>query len=58
MPEETTAKEQRENAVISGYLSSVEHVLEDIDEVKALESAVQHESLQYLGLVDCVAKYR
>ncbi|NXX42534.1 MGME1 exonuclease, partial [Tricholaema leucomelas] len=58
LPEETTTKEQRENAVISGYLSSVEHVLEDIAEVKALESAVQHESLQYLGLVDCVAKYR
>jgi len=58
LSEETASKEQREDAAISGYLSSVQHVLEDISEVKALESAVQHETLQYLGLVDCVAKYR
>ncbi|KFO77394.1 Mitochondrial genome maintenance exonuclease 1, partial [Cuculus canorus] len=58
LSEERAAKEQREDAAISGYLSSVQHVLEDISDVKALESAVQHETLQYLGLVDCVAKYR
>lgn len=58
LSEETAAKEQREDVAISGYLSSVQHVLKDISEVKALESAVQHETLQYLGLVDCVAKYR
>lgn len=51
-------KEQAEDSAVSGYLSSVQHVLKDISEVKALESAVQHETLQYLGLVDCVAKYR
>mgnify|MGYP001852383189 CR=1 FL=1 len=51
-------KEQEEDTAVSGYLSSVQHVLKDISEVKALESAVQHETLQYLGLVDCVAKYR
>lgn len=51
-------KEQGEDSAVSGYLSSVQHVLKDISEVKALESAVQHETLQYLGLVDCVAKYR
>ncbi|NWV22161.1 MGME1 exonuclease, partial [Origma solitaria] len=58
LSEEKSAKEQGEDDVISGYLSSVEHVLEDISEVKALESGVHHETLQYLGLVDCVAKYR
>ncbi|XP_063184119.1 mitochondrial genome maintenance exonuclease 1 isoform X3 [Chroicocephalus ridibundus] len=58
LSEEVTTKEQREDVAISGYLSSVQHVLKDVSEVKALESAVQHETLQYLGLVDCVAKYR
>ncbi|NXC44234.1 MGME1 exonuclease, partial [Penelope pileata] len=58
LPEEMATKEQGEDTVVSGYLSSVQHVLKDISEVKALESAVQHETLQYLGLVDCVAKYR
>ncbi|NXH13282.1 MGME1 exonuclease, partial [Bucco capensis] len=57
LSEEMAAEEQRDVAV-SGFLASVQHVLEDIGEVKALESAVQHETLQYLGLVDCVAKYR
>ncbi|PKK21320.1 mitochondrial genome maintenance exonuclease 1, transcript variant X2 [Columba livia] len=57
LSEEIAAKEQGKD-IISGYLSSVQHVLKDISEVKALESAVQHETLQYLGLVDCVAKYR
>ncbi|NWS11196.1 MGME1 exonuclease, partial [Pachyramphus minor] len=55
---EEKAKEKGKDGVISGYLSSVEHVLEDISEVQALESGVHHETLQYLGLVDCVAKYR
>ncbi|NXI64092.1 MGME1 exonuclease, partial [Anseranas semipalmata] len=58
LPEEMATEEQGEDAAISGYLSSVQHVLKDISEVKALESAVHHETLQYLGLVDCVAKYR
>ncbi|NXD15713.1 MGME1 exonuclease, partial [Nothocercus nigrocapillus] len=58
LSEEKPAKGQGEDTAVSGYLSSVQHVLKDISEVKALESAVQHETLQYLGLVDCVAKYR
>lgn len=58
LPEEMATKEQRDDVDISGYLSSVQDVLKDISEVKALESAVHHETLQYLGLVDCVAKYR
>ncbi|NXU59455.1 MGME1 exonuclease, partial [Turnix velox] len=55
---EGATKEQRDDIDISGYLSSVHHVLKDVNEVKALESAVQHDTLKYLGLVDCVAKYR
>ncbi|XP_025959997.1 mitochondrial genome maintenance exonuclease 1 [Dromaius novaehollandiae] len=58
LSEEMPTKGQGEDTAISGYLSSVQHVLKDVSEVKALESAVQHEILQYLGLVDCVAKYR
>uniref|UniRef100_A0A8B9EZE9 Mitochondrial genome maintenance exonuclease 1 n=1 Tax=Amazona collaria TaxID=241587 RepID=A0A8B9EZE9_9PSIT len=58
LSEEMVTKEQREDVTVSGYLSSVERVLKDISEVRALESAVHHEGLQYLGLVDCVAKYR
>ncbi|NXU99292.1 MGME1 exonuclease, partial [Cettia cetti] len=58
LSEEMAARYQGEDDVVAGYLSSVERVLEDISEVKALESGVHHETLQYLGLVDCVAKYR
>nr|XP_045012213.1 mitochondrial genome maintenance exonuclease 1 isoform X3 [Jaculus jaculus] len=41
-----------------GYMESVQHILKDISGVRALESAVQHESLKYAGLLDCVAKYQ
>ncbi|NXP12574.1 MGME1 exonuclease, partial [Thinocorus orbignyianus] len=59
LSEQTATEAQREEDVaISGFLSSVQHVLEDVSEVKVLESAVQHQTLQYLGLVDCVAEYR
>ncbi|NWY39477.1 MGME1 exonuclease, partial [Sylvia atricapilla] len=58
LSEEMAARDQGEDDAVAGYLSSVEHVLEDISEVKALESGVHHETLHYLGLVDCVAKYR
>ncbi|KFP89764.1 Mitochondrial genome maintenance exonuclease 1, partial [Apaloderma vittatum] len=51
LSEEAATKEQGEDMAISGYMASVQHILKDISEVKALESA-------YLGLVDCVAKYR
>ncbi|MCJ8730838.1 hypothetical protein PDJAM_G00188890 [Pangasius djambal] len=43
---------------VSGYLQSISHVLEDITRVKAMESVVQHQHLQYLGIVDCVAMYK
>uniref|UniRef100_K7FI32 Mitochondrial genome maintenance exonuclease 1 n=1 Tax=Pelodiscus sinensis TaxID=13735 RepID=K7FI32_PELSI len=51
-------KEQERDSTVSGYLASVQHVLRDISGVKALESAVHHETLHYSGLVDCVAEYR
>lgn len=43
---------------VSGYLQSISHVLEDITGVKAIESVVLHQPLQYLGIVDCVAVYK
>lgn len=43
---------------VAGYLRSISHVLEDIGKVKAIESVVQHQPLQYLGIVDCVAVYK
>ncbi|EDL95170.1 similar to RIKEN cDNA 8430406I07, isoform CRA_a [Rattus norvegicus] len=41
-----------------GYIKSVQHILKEIGSVQALESAVQHEALQYVGLLDCVAEYQ
>nr|XP_056718792.1 mitochondrial genome maintenance exonuclease 1 [Euleptes europaea] len=58
LAEENSVKEQEEHSSISGYLASVQHVLQDVSGVRALESAVQHEALHYQGLMDCVAEYR
>ncbi|XP_069546229.1 mitochondrial genome maintenance exonuclease 1 isoform X1 [Brachyistius frenatus] len=43
---------------VQGYLESIAHILEDVSAVRAIESTVQHETLDYLGVVDCVACYR
>ncbi|XP_076830148.1 mitochondrial genome maintenance exonuclease 1 [Brachyhypopomus gauderio] len=43
---------------VVGYLQSVSHVLDDVTGARAIESAVRHEALQYLGVVDCVATYK
>lgn len=43
---------------IQGYMASVSHVLQDVRAVRAIESTVQHETLNYLGVVDCVARYK
>lgn len=43
---------------VRGYMESVSHILEDVREVRAIESTVQHNALNYLGIVDCVARYR
>ncbi|XP_036101910.1 mitochondrial genome maintenance exonuclease 1 [Molossus molossus] len=47
-----------ENLLESGYIESIQHILKDISGVRALESAVQHETLKYIGLLDCVAEYQ
>ncbi|XP_076971085.1 mitochondrial genome maintenance exonuclease 1 isoform X2 [Tamandua tetradactyla] len=51
-------KERDENLLESGYIKSVQQILKDVSGVRALESAVQHETLKYAGLLDCVAEYQ
>lgn len=46
------------NPEVEGYMKSIQHVLLDVEGVKAIESTVQHDKLDYLGIVDCVAYYR
>uniref|UniRef100_A0A3Q3VVV1 Mitochondrial genome maintenance exonuclease 1 n=1 Tax=Mola mola TaxID=94237 RepID=A0A3Q3VVV1_MOLML len=43
---------------VQGYLQSISHVLADVSAVRAVESTVQHSTLNYLGIADCVARYR
>ncbi|KAM4591251.1 mitochondrial genome maintenance exonuclease 1 [Odontesthes bonariensis] len=43
---------------VQGYMESISSVLEDVRAVRAIESTVQHGPLNYLGIVDCVARYR
>lgn len=43
---------------VQGYLQSISHIMEDVRAVRAIESVVQHDSLGYMGIVDCVARYR
>lgn len=43
---------------VQGYMESISHVLEDVRAVRAIESTVQHDTLNYVGVVDCVARYR
>lgn len=43
---------------VQGYMESISHILEDVSAVRAIESTVQHDTLNYLGVVDCVARYR
>lgn len=49
---------ERDENLESGYIESVQHILKDVSGVRALESAVQHETLKYVGLLDCVAEYQ
>uniref|UniRef100_A0A8D2AHQ8 Mitochondrial genome maintenance exonuclease 1 n=1 Tax=Sciurus vulgaris TaxID=55149 RepID=A0A8D2AHQ8_SCIVU len=51
-------KERDENLLKCGYIESIQHILKDVSGVRALESAVQHETLKYVGLLDCVAEYQ
>ncbi|KAM9344808.1 mitochondrial genome maintenance exonuclease 1 [Symphorus nematophorus] len=43
---------------VQGYMESIAHILEDVRAVRAIESTVQHDTLNYVGIVDCVARYR
>ncbi|KAM8738762.1 mitochondrial genome maintenance exonuclease 1 [Acanthopagrus schlegelii] len=43
---------------VQGYMESISHILEDVGAVRAIESTVQHDTLNYLGVADCVARYR
>lgn len=43
---------------VQGYMESVSHILKDIRAVRAIESTVHHDKLNYLGIADCVARYR
>lgn len=43
---------------VQGYMESISHILEDVGAVRAIESTVQHNALNYLGVADCVARYR
>lgn len=42
----------------SGYWQSVSHVLKDITNVVAVESAVVHSLLGYAGTLDLIAEYK
>ena len=58
MPNEGIKQQLRQGLDGMGYLQSVQHVLEDISEVHALESGLTHPELGYAGTVDCIAKYK
>ncbi|XP_046315099.1 LOW QUALITY PROTEIN: mitochondrial genome maintenance exonuclease 1-like [Marmota monax] len=51
-------KERDEEILKCGYIESIQHILKDVSGVRALKSAVQHETLKYVGLLDCVAEYQ
>lgn len=42
----------------AGYWQSVKHVLKDVSNVVAVESAVAHPLLQYAGTLDLIAEYK
>lgn len=54
----TDSEKEEYTPEVQGYLESISHILEDTREVKAIESAVQHNKLSYVGIADCVARYR
>ncbi|CAL8257934.1 unnamed protein product [Lota lota] len=43
---------------VEGFVDSISQILEDVSEVRAIESTVQHGAMNYLGIVDCVARYK
>lgn len=57
-PQEETSSQTLAEQMPPQYMQSVEHVLDDIGEVKALETSIAHFSLGYVGTFDCLAEYR
>lgn len=57
---ESMSPEEKETHLpeVQGYMESVSHILKDIRAVRAIESTVHHDKLNYLGIADCVARYR
>lgn len=51
-------KEDDAKDVDALFMKSMEHVLQDISDIKALETRVVHFELGYMGTFDCVAKYK
>lgn len=49
---------QKYQPEVQGYMESISHILEDVSAVRAIESTVKHDTLNYLGIADCVARYR
>ncbi|KAL6101660.1 mgme1 [Pungitius sinensis] len=43
---------------VQGYMESISHVLDNVTAVRATESTVHHDALNYRGILDCVARYR
>ncbi|KAL6422325.1 hypothetical protein ACFW04_010586 [Cataglyphis niger] len=43
---------------IEPVFKSVQHILEDVHHVKAIETHVAHNKLRYKGVIDCIASYR
>lgn len=56
-PQQNEEEKDQEHAP-ARYMESVEHILDDIGEVKALETSIANFSLGYVGTFDCLANYK
>ncbi|XP_061692291.1 mitochondrial genome maintenance exonuclease 1 isoform X3 [Syngnathoides biaculeatus] len=54
----TTREDDQHAPDVLGYMKSVAYILDDVSSARAIESSVRHDTLNYLGIVDCVARYR
>ncbi|XP_061692290.1 mitochondrial genome maintenance exonuclease 1 isoform X2 [Syngnathoides biaculeatus] len=53
----TTREDDQHAPDVLGYMKSVAYILDDVSSARAIESSVRHDTLNYLGIVDCVARY-